>query len=157
MGETVSIQPPLIPFSKLHHQDEVPMATKHESVSMRMQGLAESMLQTSQSKSGGRLYCHGLTLVSPSDVTYNELFVRLLSLSQHLPETKGPGQHPLMAQRRLAAHPSTSKSPSCPCPSCFHPQRPTQSCQLGEECPGLLLLSAVDTDWGGAGVCVIDG
>lgn len=68
MGETVSIQPPLIPFSKLHHQDEVPMATKHESVSMRMQGLTESMFQTSQRKSGGRLFCHGLTLVSPSAV-----------------------------------------------------------------------------------------
>lgn len=44
---------PLIGFSKLHHRDKVPMATKHESVSMRGQGLAESTLQTSQSKSGG--------------------------------------------------------------------------------------------------------
>lgn len=68
MGEIVPIHPPLIPFSKLHHQDEVPMATKHESVSMRMQGLAESTLQTSQSKSGGRLYCRALTLVAPSAV-----------------------------------------------------------------------------------------
>lgn len=68
MGESVSIQPPFVPFSKLHHQDDVPMTTKHESVSRCVQGLAESMLQTSQSKSGGRLYCHGLTLVAPSAV-----------------------------------------------------------------------------------------
>lgn len=42
MGRTISIQPPLFPLLSSHHHDEVPMATKHESASMRVQGLAES-------------------------------------------------------------------------------------------------------------------
>lgn len=83
IGRTVSIQPPLTSFSKLHHHDEVPMATKPESASMCMQGLAESTLKARVGVGSTAMGSHS----GPTDglYTYNELLVRPLSLSQHLP------------------------------------------------------------------------
>lgn len=117
MGRTVSIQLPLIPFSKLHHWDEVPMATKHESVSTRVQGLAESTHQTSRSRSGGRCAATDSHQCPPprhptSPAVHSQQTACQAPLSKPtFTKRRGPGQHPLMAQRRLAADPSTSKSP----------------------------------------------
>jgi hypothetical protein len=44
---------PFLPLLKQHYHYEVPMATKHESVSMRVQGLAESTPKHPQARAGG--------------------------------------------------------------------------------------------------------